>query len=125
MARSLVSQVALAVPPGVEMGFEGDRSVRLRLASQPPGEAVFDFALIANQPGHGTRIQNAATAVSAFLNFLQDFLILYTREPWPNPSRPLDNPSVTVRGRVIEGWFGEDPEASDALRVSVEVPDER
>ena len=127
LVDSLVEQVVVVLPSTVTLTVAKDGWPRVTLKAKTPGRATFDFALLMDHGHDETERQGVAAVVTTFLDFVQDFLVLATRAPWPGAGTDLPIPHVLVRGDSLEGWFGEDPDAPNAVRISVSrdgLPDE-
>ncbi|MBA3655573.1 MAG: hypothetical protein H0W70_15430, partial [Actinobacteria bacterium] len=104
--RSLVEQVAPWIPPDIRTRLDDDGPVTFALEADPPGRAVFDFTAFTPALESGYAGYLVTTAL-AFLNFLQDFIVLHTASAWPPPApgTDLELPMLELHDDIVVGGY--------------------
>jgi hypothetical protein len=116
VSRALSDQVRPWLPGSITVGFESNR---LTLTADPPGWAIFDFAVFsASDDDVATQV---ARAVLALLDFVQDFRAHHTAQPWPiDSSGRMALPNSRAEHGVVTGWFGDEREGDGpSIRVDL------
>lgn len=119
LASSLIHQIQPRLPSDVTLTFMAE-SEEMKIENNEG--RCFLFGLGAVLKGGPPGPKRAEIATFAFLNHLQDFLVVHTQEPWPSRSKVLPKLHVSVVENVIVAYYGDSFETG-AMRVAIPLSD--
>lgn len=108
-ASDLVEQLRPWVPSGIRMYVEDERSQCVRVTDEAGIWFRFHIPeMLTNdrRPHRAPRMERVEITLSAFLNQLQEYLVLHTRRPWPGSSETvLPELHIELLGSIAQAWF--------------------
>lgn len=108
-ASDLVEQLRPWIPSGIRMYVEDERTQFVRVTDEAGVWFRFHIPeMLTNdwRPHRQPRMERVEITLSAFLNQLQEYLVLHTRRPWPGSSETvLPELHIELLGSIAQAWF--------------------
>jgi len=124
VAAEAVAWVQPALPDGVVLSTTGaGPSLHIEAEARDAliPTATFAFGELTAQPAVESRAHGARIALTSFLNGLQDWVVLNTRDRWPGADNDADRLHAQHAGAAVTVFFG--PETAPTFTpLSIEVP---
>lgn len=125
-AAGLVEQVRPWLPSDVHIYVEDERTQFVRVTDE--GGIWFSYhipEMLTNdwRPHRQPRMERVEVTLRAFLDQIQDYLVVHTRRPWPGSSETeLPESHVEVLGSIAQAWF--EPVRGEGPVLYFDIPPE-